>query len=315
MRILCCGDWHLTDKKPRSRTDDYRKATEKKINQVKDINKEYNTDIIIQAGDFTDSHESPDKFKVRWIDNFRDIGESIYTVPGQHDLRYHTSDIWNTPLGVLSQSVGIHVINDDRPVNLFDDALGERIDLYGAGWGKDIPEPKVPGIFNILITHRMIVMDKLWAAQENYEVAGTILRDNPEYQLIVSGDNHKSFHYEHNGRWLINCGSLMRSNIDQINHRPCVWIYDTECGSAEQICLDIEPFEEVMDIERAEREKAVAVQKNDRMDKLEMKLRSESKITGLDYSARVAERVKLLQREDMINPIAVEIIGEIMGEE
>ena len=313
MKLLVTGDWHLSDRTPRSRKDDYQEAMNGKIRRILSIAGKNQVEAILQAGDLTDSHDSPDKFKVKWIDRFRNFPK-IYTVPGQHDLRYHTSDIWNTPLGVLSQAVAIHTITDNRSRDLFDDVADKRINVYGAGWGQEIPKPD-PEIYSILITHRMVVMDKLWAAQENYEMPGTLLRENPGYQLIVSGDNHNSFHYIDGGRFLINCGSLMRSNIDQVDHKPCVWIFDTDENPAEQIYLDVKPFEKVMDIERAEREKAVKDQKNEKLEELERRLKSKSKIEGLNYASRVSERVKLLQDEDSINPISVEIIGEIMGEE
>lgn len=312
MRFLITGDWHLSNKRPRSRKDDYTRAMIVKMEEIKHLSLKQGVDAILQPGDLTDDHKFPDKFKTFWIRKLFHFPK-IYTVPGQHDLRYHTSPIENTPLGVLREARPIFV-GTGQTYNMWNDESDREVDIYTAGWGKDIPELKHNAVFNILITHRMITMDKLWAGQEDYEVAGTFLRKH-KFDLIVSGDNHQSFHFKHGNRWLINCGSLMRSTIAQADHKPCVWIFDTEIKEAEQIFLTIEPFEKVMDLDRARREKKIEDQKNESLDKLEEVLSKKSGITGLNYPKRVSNRVRDLEKACGVSPLAAEIIGEVMEDD
>ena len=50
----------------------------------------------------------------------------------------------------------------------------------------------------------------------------------PQYDLILTGDNHKPFVVEHEGRILVNPGSMMRTTADQIDHKPRVYLWDGE---------------------------------------------------------------------------------------
>ena len=306
MRLIISGDWHLTENKPRSRIDDYVKAQESKIAFIAETAKEYNAAFILQPGDFCDKWEIKDKFKTRWIKNLKNL-TNIICVAGQHDLRYHTSDISNTPLGVLEEAVGFILLHSNNPKPL---VLSPAIDVYGAGWGKDIPEITNRKKFNILLTHRMIAMDKLWPGQDSYEIAGTFLRKHKNFDLVVSGDNHQSFHYKHKGKWLINCGSLMRNRIDQGDHKPCIWAFDTEKREAQKILIPIEPFKEAMNLERVKYEK----EKNKKLEELAQSLKKKSRLKGLNYKRRVFERVKILKRTKALQPLTEKIIGEVMGD-
>lgn len=305
MKILCCGDWHLTIRKPRNRLDNYPKTIENKINQIGEICEKHEIDLILEPGDLTDHWEFPDKFKTRWIGILKRLPH-IVAVAGQHDMRYHTSDINNTPLGVLRKAVDFSLIGKGSFSTI--PLIIDSICLYGAGWQEDIPKIHSPDKFNILITHRMITMDKLWAQQEDYEVPGTFLRKH-KFDLIVSGDNHNSFHYYDNNRWLINCGSLMRNKIDQEHHKPCVWVFDTETRLAEEILLQINPFGDVFNLLQAGLQKT----KNLRLADLAESLKKKSRIKGLNYKARVAKRVEELGKD--INPKTKDFIEEIMADD
>ena len=65
--------------------------------------------------------------------------------------------------------------------------------------------------------------------------AGQILDKYPEYDLIVTGHNHKTFIEEKDGRLLVNPGSLMRQDADQIDHKPCVFLWYAESNRVERI--------------------------------------------------------------------------------
>jgi DNA repair exonuclease SbcCD nuclease subunit len=50
----------------------------------------------------------------------------------------------------------------------------------------------------------------------------------PEADLIVTGHNHKSFTAKKGKQLLVNPGSLTRQTADQIDHKPCVFLYDSK---------------------------------------------------------------------------------------
>ena len=150
----------------------------------------------------------------------------------------------------------------------------------------------------------MIIKSKLWGKQEHYDMAGTFLRKN-KFDLIVSGDNHQSFTHKEGNRLLINCGSLMRNKIDQVNHKPCIWIFDTLTRAAKQIFIPVVPFSEVFNIEKAEKIKS----KNEKLEELKKAFKNKKRITGLDYKNRVSNRVD----SSDLKPLTETIINEVMA--
>lgn len=299
MRLLVSGDWHLTDNKPKNRVDDYLEAQENKINQIYKIALQNSVDFIIQPGDLCDSHDAPDKFKTRWITIFKSFPK-IITVAGQHDLRYHTSNIMNTPFGVLKEALNFIMVNDS-PFEI------AGVHIYGAPWGKAVPAIKDMSVYNILVTHRLITEGEMWPGQEKYEVAGTFLR-RYKFNLVVSGDNHKSIHYGYKSHMLINCGSLMRNRIDQSGHKPCVWIADLSNITFRQIFLKVKNFDSVFNLEKAEDENI----KCERLKKLAETLKSGSKFKGLDYKKRVMAEVAKLKSLGKLTSTTEKIIEEVM---
>jgi len=299
MKLLLTGDWHLTNRSPKSRTDDYVRSQQDKIKEINSIAFKHYIDIMLQPGDLCDKHEYPDSFKTRWVRYLR-YCPNILTVPGQHDLRYHTSPTDNTPYGVLAELANMEILGV-KPSNLED-----RTFVYGSPWNQDIPEITTEGT-NILVTHRMVSVEQEWPGQK-FEQPGGLVRKY-DFDLIVSGDNHKSFDFEYDGKRLVNCGSLMRANIDQADHQPCVYIYDTETRGLEKILIPVEPIEEVMDLEVAEEEK----EKNEELLKLVATLKEGAKIQGLDFRKNMSDTVTGLKSGGNISNEALKIDREVMG--
>jgi hypothetical protein len=62
----------------------------------------------------------------------------------------------------------------------------------------------------------------------------------PWFDVILTGDNHKTFTEEYDGRILVNPGSMMRMDADQIDHRPCIFLYYAQDNHVEQVFLPIQ---------------------------------------------------------------------------
>jgi hypothetical protein len=126
--------------------------------------------------------------------------------------------------------------------------------VYGASWEEEIPVPsKVERGANVLLIHAMMVgEEKVWEGQEGFTQARNFLREHP-YDLIVSGDNHQQFHYTTpSGKALVNPGSVMRARIDQADHVPALYVYDTIDRTLERFPLPMSLAEEVLDLDKVE---------------------------------------------------------------
>lgn len=285
MKIMAVGDFHYTEKQPGSRRDSIGDAFFSKLIQICILTKKLNADVLVQPGDFFDSHRANDLIKAKLIRFLRnnpplDDGK-ILTLYGQHDLRYHRSDINNTPLNVIDASGLVHILNYEPY-----EYMG--VNFYGASWFEDIPQPKYKENYNVLVLHKMIVDEKIWEGQEDHIFHNLLLKKNRDYNLIISGDNHKTFTAQSGSRALINAGSLLRTRIDQEDHHPCVFLIDTDKGTIDQHFLEIKPFKDVIIIEEARRKK----EENETLKKYAEALKSDNTITGINYRRNIKEHME-----------------------
>lgn len=298
MRFLITGDWHIDEDKIKTRKDNVLNTCLNKIGQIFQIARNNECQAILQPGDFFEHHRANDFLKQLLISFLKsDLGSvPIYTVFGQHDLRYHNSNVNNTPLKVL-QSSGVVSILGEKPLVYPQDL----VNVYGASWYEDIPKiwDTLIGT-NILVLHKMIVDQKIWEGQEDHTYANLLLAKT-KFDLIVSGDNHKHFVARSGKRFLINCGSLLRTRIDQEDHRPCVYIYDTEPEHGkpflEQVFLDVDDFKDVIRVDEAKREK----EDNEKLKEFIEALKVDAKLTGIKYRHNVYSYLE--QNKDTIDSV------------
>ncbi len=246
MRFLNVGDIHWRASTPRARVDDFAEAQMDKLDQIHDLADEYECAYVIAPGDAFDSATPPFSLVGTILRKIGDHGGWL-AVLGQHDQRYHSNAIANTPLGLLQDARAIHILKPKPLVLQNGDNLPTAI--YGCSWGEDIPGVEhMDGVCNILVMHRMVIGNaKLWREQEEFTWSRHLLRQH-DFDLIVTGDNHHYFTDSVDGRWLINCGSLMRQNIDQVDHKPMVVMYDTDTGDITPMPLKVAPAVKVFDM-------------------------------------------------------------------
>lgn len=250
MRILCTGDLHVTDKKPRNRTDDYWSTVMNKFKQIMQIAEETNPMFVVFPGDIFETYKENHKVVQFMINTMRNSGQNFLVVAGNHDQQFHTQDLTGTAFETLDASRSflnvakyfVDEMENDKPLR-----------IYGASW-KDEIRVVDDSAFNILVIHKMIVDDKLWSQQEGHTYAKHLLQKH-NYDLIISGDNHTRFIVKSGNKTLVNMGSMMRSTIAQVNHKPAVALYDTETREVTEIELKIEPVSHIMAVVKAEKEK------------------------------------------------------------
>jgi len=284
MKLLLTGDWHLRFKRPAMRLDEnYFETQAGKIRQIFEIAVEKGCSFILQPGDLFDSVETPWFVVQYYLSLFREYKERIWLmcIPGQHDLKYHTRDIENTPMGILAAAAIVYL-------NQCGQEIDNRITVYMSWWGREIPKPEIKGL-NILLAHRMVIEKKLWLGQTDFVYARDLLKNYPDFDLFVTGDNHQAFVEESDSRYVVNCGSLMRASIDQVDHKPRVYVYDTQNKSLDEIFLKVESSEKVLNIKEAQIQK-------ERDEKLDLFITTLKKSTGerigYDFVDRLYEKME-----------------------
>jgi DNA repair exonuclease SbcCD nuclease subunit len=222
---ILTADWHIRADVPKCRVDDYFGTMEKKLNFIINKSNKLRAPILI-AGDIGDKPQWPNWLLEWFIGICSQLENDLIVIPGQHDLPSHNIDLW--------RKSGIGVLHSDRTIRLLETPLGTIVHAL------HIPNRDL----DIAMIHDLIIKDKIEWPDQQATKALSLLKKFPEYNLILSGDNHKTFTTKHQGRILVNPGSLMRMAADQIDHKPSVFIWYSD-NSIEQLYLPIK--KEVID--------------------------------------------------------------------
>jgi hypothetical protein len=259
---------------------------------------------VLLPGDLTDHSRLPYYIVDYYVRLFKSYEEvTILAVQGQHDMLYHV-EAANTPYSLMDAAEAIIAIEGTDRQSI------TNIGISGVSFNREISDTACKSQINILLIHKMFVDDKLWEGQEEYERANIFLTKN-KWDLIVSGDNHQHFMFQAGGgsgyktrRFHVNCGSLMRQNIDQLHHKPVVYIYDTVDKTLAPYYIPIDPPEDVFNIEAAELKK----EKDEKLEAFVEKIREDTEITGLDYVKNLDERLAKDDIEEGVRVIGKEIV-------
>ncbi len=247
--FIASADLHIHSKCPENRKGDYYEQVIQKFSNLLDITTKYSPPkLLIVAGDFFDSPNVPYKVTNHVLGIIKESGVNILVVPGQHDLRYHVSELSNTPLGNLQKSGQVEVLTPKMSKTTYG-----GVSFVGAGWNEE-PEDEA----DVLVLHRMITKKgELWPGQTNYSSAHAIMRKYPWAQCIISGDNHLPHALRipetpkgHSCRLQVNCGSLVRSTKSQIGFQPRAYVIDTSKWTAKPVKIPCLPDEDVFDFDK-----------------------------------------------------------------
>ncbi len=299
MRFLATGDWHLIDKCPENRLDDYGETALNKLDFLLGKAEDEYCDYIIQPGDFFDSPSPSYDWFTKVVNCIGNRQVKIITIFGQHDLRYRNQE--NTALFALeAKNKNINILSSNHSFQI------ENFSIYGSGFNESIPKPD-DDFYNILLTHRMIITKKLWAEQKEYDQAEAFLHNN-KFDLIVSGDNHQKFYITEKLKCLINCGSLLRSGIDQVDHIPEAYI------------IDINPKKKTMKMESLKIPIQKQVFKTELMEKKKVedeKIASFVKElkTGKDFGLKFEDNLNRILKKNKIDQEICDIIQRSKHEE
>lgn len=256
VRLLAVGDLHLRSTIPTVRKDDFLAAMDQKLDFIFETAKNERVDVVVFPGDIFDKSNPPHGLVEYAIRKFKDSGLVFLFVYGQHDLRYHTLDKKNSPLGVLVTALGknAHVLCED-PLDLI--AQDVRVHVYGSSWGESIPEvlssakitkEKPIGNYDVFVLHRPVTVDKLPWTHEFLLPVEELRELCPEVDAFIVGDNHKRFVDVSSTQPIVNMGSVLRQTADQQYHMPGITLLTFTARDVLTKTIDIPTVSDVFEI-------------------------------------------------------------------
>lgn len=273
---ILTSDWHLREDQPICRTDNFEEALWRKIDFISDLQNKQDCPVL-NAGDLFNHWKPSPALLTKAVLHLPDQFYSIY---GQHDLPQHSLD--------LAFKSGLYNLWKNNKINI----------LPECSWGQ---EPKKDGSFEIgnrriLVWHIYNYQGKTWPGNTSPKAA-KLLRQYPQYDLILTGDNHQPFVEEYEGRLLVNPGSLMRSTAGQIDFKPRVYLWYADTNTVEPVYLPIE--EGVISRDHIE----IAERRDSRIDAFIERLDS-SWEAGLTFQ----ENLKIFEKSNKVRKSVMEII-------
>lgn len=305
MKLIACADLHIKSNRPQYRKDDYFQTAINKFKQIINIANKHDA-ILIVAGDFFDSVTVGHKVVNNILEALEKLKNKCYVCAGQHDLSYHTHDLSSSPLQTLIYTKKIILLNQNNPLKIFKDEEEEW--LYGCSFEQEPVKPKYEN--SILVIHKSITPEKPPFFLPDALSAEDAIDKYTGYYLIISGDFHEPFSLHKYGNVLINCGPMLRQNIDQTELKPRVWLVDTIKQRHKQIFLDIEPAELVFSLEEIGQKKESNFSKE--LEELVKILKSKSNNPDYKKTVRlVMDKEKVPKNvRDKVNFILGEVLNE-----
>lgn len=211
MRMIITADWHIRNTRPRCRVDeDWIKTQQKALNQIAEICENKNAPLMV-VGDIFNSNSDTSFECINMVQKLADRIGGIYILAGNHDLPYHSSEnIDKSAIGVLLQSENVFKIEDYS-------------DEFSA---PNFDEERNPMPY--MFIHTLTIPSKDKPDFIECETPESLLEKYPTAKWIFTGDYHRNFVYEEDGRYVINSGCLIRQVSDMKDYQCGVYFVDTE---------------------------------------------------------------------------------------
>lgn len=242
-------DFHLANKRPINRNDDFSANQIAKLREIYDTAKQRGVDFVLFGGDFFNTHRI---YQFDLISAALDImcgsGLITYAVQGQHDLIGHQRDTYQK-----STLAFVERYSRGAFTSIWEPLVLGDFNIHACHWFDDLEaclkKPKVSGKNSVLVAHKSITMKK--------HPFPTILTKNikSDFELILSGDIH-SGHEIHNidGTTFYNPGCITRLKVNDKNRTPSfaliesgskIKIEEIALKSVKQDVWTINPLEEL----------------------------------------------------------------------
>ena len=197
---ILCSDIHLREDQPTCRTDNFWEAQWQAIDFLANLQKENNC-IVIHGGDLF-HHWKPSPYLLSTT--IEHLPKQFYTILGQHDIPQHALNLFN--------KCGVRTLEEANKLKV----------LETCHWGQTPSNPSI-NIKNrkLLVWHHLAYIVSPFPGATGGQ-ALSLLKKYNQFDLILTGDNHKTFIETYEGRILINPGSLTRQKIGRASCRERV---------------------------------------------------------------------------------------------
>ena len=220
--LILCADMHIRETIPICRTDDYEQAQWKKLDFISELQRKHECSVL-HAGDLFHHWKPSPELLSKTIQH---LPKKFYSVYGNHDLPQHNME--------LISKCGLYTLEQAEKLNV--PTFNKIFNIQLVSWNM-LPFKNND---DILVWHVFTWIKKEPFPGCSQTTATCLLRKYPQYQLIVTGDNHRPFVEQYKGRLLVNPGSMMRMDANQETHRPRVYLWYAETNTVEPVYLPIE---------------------------------------------------------------------------
>lgn len=295
MKLIITADWHIRATRPRCRVDnDWIETQRKALNQIVKISKEKKAPVMV-VGDLFHSNSDVSFECIQMVQKMADELGELYILAGNHDLPYHSSEnLDKSAIGVLLNSNNVHLIKD-----------------YLTKWNLEQEYPYIISAGNfdeedderaeIVFKHVLTILKDDKPDFVDCETPETLLEEFPNAEWIFTGDYHHNFHYEKNGRHVVNSGCLLRQASDFKDYQCGVYFVDMDKNIVEFVpIIDKEQFvDDTYILKQNERE--------ERIERFVDKL-NDTKNVSLDF----VDNVKKAILQNKLDSDIVDTLNELL---
>ena len=214
MEILVVGDSHLSGRNPIARKDDLIELQFEKWEYIIDIANEYDVPII-HTGDIFNVAIIANTLLTKFGEILNNLHNPLYFVWGNHDLKYHSMDMWDrTSLGVLWK-------NNNKVRHISEFWQDYKVWWAWLDWGSN----KIQWYGNpqdLLLSHKAIVSGKKLKRGGSWILDDTEFCSNIDtdlqlkrYRLILCGHWHRHYIFKHKETRVINPGPITRRSVEE----------------------------------------------------------------------------------------------------
>ena len=229
-RKLITSDWHIRSTVPvcvDATPSEWMDIQKEALQRLGDIAIENKVKDIYIGGDLFHK-ENTTTFECiyliqEFIQRMESVGIRVWIMAGNHDLPYHSStNIPKAAIGVLLNSQYVHNMADSkseiRGCNFDNDDYGNATCIFKHVL--TIPKEEIPyGV--------------------ECETPESLLEKYPNTVRICTGDYHKNFYFEKDGRIVVNSGCLTKQASDFENYVTGIYIIDLDGTSEDDFWVPI----------------------------------------------------------------------------
>lgn len=315
MNLILLGDVHLRSTVPEKRRDDFLAVQYRKMQEVFEAAKKYQAPIIC-TGDLFDKHDPPISLLIRYLPLFLDCPHGFYTAIGNHDV-YGASltTLDRSALGLMAKTRLVRVLNHD-PIYIKDRSVIGKWPVVACGvtYMDDAPLPELPetvdpDAYRVLVSHSMVLLEKMYREQDDFVMADAYLDRYPNWNLLLCGHYHYRFKYVRDGRLVLNPGAVVRIKASKgdMALEPGYIVLDTKSPMDFQIHhFDTAPASEVF-IPNAPEIPTVSWNEA-QLDTFITELRGEEPDTVLESYSELSDVLMRVLEEAQCSPSVVNIV-------